>query len=151
MATVEVKGFAKLDRALKELPLKVQNRIMGKVVRSGSKVVLKEAKALVPKHTGRLKKSMTIKRLRKSKTKGRIVDSVTFKEDGWYAHLIEFGHQLVKGGRLGGSGAGKVIGHIAAQPFLRPAFDKNKKRILDIMKKTFADELVKNKDNIKAK
>lgn len=151
MATVEVKGFAALDRALKELPLKIQKKIMGKVVRKGANVVKKEARALVPKDTGRLRKSITVRRQRKSTTKGKIVDKVTFKKEGWYAHLVEFGHQLVRGGRLGGRGTGKVVSHIAAQPFLRPAFDKNRKRIIDVMRKTFAEELKKQHTTLKAK
>jgi len=48
---------------------------------------------------------------------------------GRAAHLIEFGHRLVKGGgsRIGRSGrfegSGHVVGHVPAHPFLRPAFD----------------------------
>lgn len=48
-----------------------------------------------------------------------------------YAHLVEFGHKVVRGG--------KVVGHVPPKPFLRPAFDSKK----EDMKKKYADEIGK--------
>lgn len=39
------------------------------------------------------------------------------------AHLIEYGHLLVKGGPL--SGGGHVVGWVPAYPYLRPAIENN--------------------------
>jgi HK97 gp10 family phage protein len=60
---------------------------------------------------------------------------------GRAAHLVEFGHRLVKGGKsrikLGGiEGGGKVVGFVPAHPFLRPAFDANAQRALDVYNET---------------
>jgi HK97 gp10 family phage protein len=46
------------------------------------------------------------------------------------AHLVEYGHLLIKGGKLrigpkGPVGDGKVIGHVPAHPFLRPAYESS--------------------------
>ena len=56
-------------------------------------------------------------------------------EDGGYivtarsphAHLVEFGHLLVKKTK---GGIVKVIGHVPAHPFLRPALDNAKRKII---------------------
>lgn len=70
--------------------------------------------------TGKLRNSI---KLEKSK----------FEDGGWlvtarapHAHLVEFGHVLVRKTK---SGIVKVIGHVSAHPFLRPALD-NAKRVL---------------------
>jgi hypothetical protein len=44
------------------------------------------------------------------------------------AHLVEYGHLLVKGGKLhigpkGPEGEGKIIGQVQQHPFLRPSFE----------------------------
>jgi HK97 gp10 family phage protein len=51
------------------------------------------------------------------------------------AHNVEYGHMLVKDGThhvgpAGVSGEGKVIGHVSAKPFLRPAFEHSRKLAL---------------------
>lgn len=88
-----------------------------------------------------------------------------------HSHLIEFGHRLVRGkvkkittkvlergvGRKSKSGAGggalqrtktigqtgeaRVIGRVRAFPFLRPAWDANKERVLEIVKQEVFAEL----------
>lgn len=53
-----------------------------------------------------------------------------------YAHLVEFGHAIVAGGRLARPGRkapkqlGKAIGRVAARPFMRPALDATEDGIL---------------------
>ena len=44
------------------------------------------------------------------------------------AHMVEYGHRLIKGGRsrvgaAGPVGEGKLIGDVPAHPFLRPGFE----------------------------
>ena len=60
-----------------------------------------------------------------------------------YAHLVELGHSIVTGGKVDrinrGTGRppskkqGRVVGHVPAQPFLRPALLQNKQNIKGIM------------------
>lgn len=44
-----------------------------------------------------------------------------------HAHLVEYGHALVKGGKLGKGG--KVIGHVPPHPFIRRSRDAVKSHI----------------------
>lgn len=60
------------------------------------------------------------------------------------AHLVEYGHRLVKGGKsrvgpMGPVGPGREIGEVPEHPFLRPAFEATTQAVLD----TFKDELEK--------
>lgn len=49
-----------------------------------------------------------------------------------HAHLVEFGHALVKSRRTAGGRTKAVIGHVPAYPFLRPAFDARKGEVLQL-------------------
>lgn len=58
------------------------------------------------------------------------------KGTGRAAHLVEYGHRLVKGGKsrigpTGPRGPGKEIGEVPAHPFLRPAFEVSYQATLD--------------------
>jgi len=58
------------------------------------------------------------------------------------AHLVEYGHRLIKGGKsyvtaAGAQGPGKLIGEVPAHPFLRPAFETSWQRSIE----AFAAEL----------
>lgn len=60
------------------------------------------------------------------------------------AHLVEFGHRLIKGGRswvdaTGPKGPGRLIGDVPAHPFLRPAYESSVKKSIE----AFAAELKK--------
>lgn len=144
MAGINLKGFAELDRELAKLPIKFQNKVMKKMVREGAKVVQKDAKQKVSVKSGTLKKAIIVRAKSKKETRKDIIAAaVSIRSKGTkrskaapHAHLIEYGHQLVKGGKLGQGG--KVIGFVAARPFLRPAFDRGKSRVLNTMRRVFA-------------
>lgn len=48
-----------------------------------------------------------------------------------HAHLVEFGHLLVKKTK---TGIVKIIGHVPAHPFLRPALDSAKRKVIALVK-----------------
>lgn len=120
---VAVKGLKELDAFLKRLPAKVEGNILRGALRAGAKVILTEAKVLVPVgppnaenvrlyggHEGALRDSI---RISTSRRKGDVKASVKAggknKKTGadvFYAHFIEFG--TVKGNAI---------------PFLRPSLD----------------------------
>jgi Bacteriophage HK97-gp10, putative tail-component len=58
------------------------------------------------------------------------------------AHLVEYGHRLVKGGKsrvgiTGAAGPGHEIGDVPAHPFLRPAFEASWQAALDAVADEF--------------
>lgn len=128
-----IKGGAELARALKELPLKLEVRVMNGALRGGAKVIAEEAKRNVPVRTGALRESIKIRR-RANKRAGFINYYVTAggrkKGQAWYAHLVEFGakaHEIrpAKAKSLFIAGLFReIVKHpgARAKPFLAPAF-----------------------------
>jgi hypothetical protein len=62
------------------------------------------------------------------------------------AHLVEYGHRLVKGGKsrvgiLGASGPGHEIGEVPEHPFLRTAYETSWQQALDAVAEEFRDWL----------
>ena len=126
-----ITGLDDVLKKLKALPERVQKNVVTGAIRAGAKPIVKEARALVPKDTGTLKKSIGIKK-RRSRDKNIIHFSVAplVKKGGWTAHFVEFG--TVK---------------MSAKPFMRPAVEKTVdetiKTAQDYMKKRIDKELAK--------
>ena len=77
-----------------------------------AKKIAGTAKRLAPRgKTGNLRKGIVA-----GKTKKNISMAFVYS-NAPHAHLIEYGHQLVR--------SGKKIGHVAAYPYLRPALSSN--------------------------
>lgn len=86
MLEVKIKGFAELDKALRELPDKIERNIVRSALRAGAKVIEAEAKAQAPVKDGDLRDS-----IRSSVRLRRGVPVATIKTDLWRARFIEFG------------------------------------------------------------
>ena len=149
MAEVQIRGFKELDAELKILPLKVQQTIMGKVVRAGANVVLKAARDNAPARSiveeswrsfgaknppGFLKsrKGIIVRRAKNPKA-GHITDLVGISPKAFYGLFIEKGWNLTLNRKRGK----KQVRFISARPFLRPAFDNNRSRIIARMRVVF--------------
>lgn len=126
---VEVAGMDELLRNLKTLPEKVQKRVLVGGVRAAAKPVLNEAKRLVPKDTGNLKKSIGVTKLR-TKKKSLVWFQVSTRKngkyDGWYGRFIEVG-----------------TAKMPAHPFMRPAFEKEGENAIIALKEYVAKRLDK--------
>lgn len=126
---------ASLLKALKKFPENIQKNVMTGAVRAGAKVISGEAKSNVQIATGNLKKSIGIIK-RKSKDKTKIRFSVTprrgGKNDGFYSHMVEFG-----------------TSKMAAQPFMRPAFENQSDQSIKATKEYLAKRI--DKEIAKAK
>ncbi len=99
--------------------LRVDANKVEDVLFEGAKIYEAEAKRLAPVVTGRLRRSIKAKRGKKRSASVQTyrsvftaVDSTKF-EGVSYAHLVEYGHNIVRGG--------KVIGRVKGHPFFRPA------------------------------
>lgn len=133
MVDIDVIGMDDIIKKLKILPERVQKNVLTGAIRASTKPIIKEARNLVPKDSGTLKKSIGTKK-RRSRDKNIIHFSVSpqkgGKNNGWYAHFVEFG--TVKQ---------------TAQPFMRPAFEKKGDKTIDFtrdyMRKRIDKELAK--------
>ncbi|MFW2600155.1 HK97-gp10 family putative phage morphogenesis protein [Aliarcobacter butzleri] len=114
----------KLLESLKQFPQNIQNNILVGAVRAGAKPLVDAAKANVPVDTANLKRSIGINR-KKTKDKSQVWFTVSprkgGKNDGFYGHMVEFG-----------------TSKMAAQPFMRPAFESQDKQSIEAVKEYMA-------------
>ena len=135
---MKIGGLEALRKALRELPEKIQSRVLSGAVAGGARVVLKEARARVRIDTGLLRRMLratrgkrngseaaafvTVRRLSKKKIaaykrktgKG----SASNVLDPFYWSILEFGKSTR-----------------TAHPFIRPAFNATKKEAAEEIKK----------------
>lgn len=111
--------ITELDNKLLALPKSLANKGARKATRAAAKVVLADAKALVPEDTGQLKRSLKVRsRKRSRRNKGTVGHSVVtgeslFTGDQYYGGFIELGTRKKE-----------------ADPYLRPALWGNQPEIL---------------------
>ncbi|WP_031517597.1 HK97 gp10 family phage protein [Desulfofalx alkaliphila] len=107
----------KIDNLAAEITLAVKeytedvSAAVEKELSTTSNAVLKEVKATSPVETGEYKKGWT--RKKETTLGGEIKYVIHNKTKGPIAHLLEFGHAKVGGGR------------VEAIPHIRPAYDKH--------------------------
>ncbi len=117
--TVHIEGLDALGEAMKDLGDKMHLKISRAATRAAGRLVLDAAKSLATEHvkTGELKKDIQLRRSVKASRPGFEVVSVgVYKQQAYYWRFQEFG--TVK---------------MAANPFLRPAFDLEKSSAVDNM------------------
>lgn len=127
-------GARELDKLLDALPSQIAKRVVRGALLKSAKPILVDAKNSVPVNTGRLKKSLTAAKAKKSDerpgdAKVLIGARVGGKYKGYHFHLVEFGTKNMR-----------------ARPFLFPAVVKNtgqQRKILtrEIAKRTHAEAL----------
>jgi len=144
MATgLKLEGFKEFDRFLKILPEQPLRRATRGAIRSSAKPITKQIKANLKghKHTGRLRRSVTVQNL-KLKLLTKVAVLIGFKKpEGSHAVLAEFG----TGPRS--TKAGKSTGRMPALRFFTRAIDSRKREQIIILtselKKRFQKEVVK--------
>jgi HK97 gp10 family phage protein len=154
---IESAAVAELADKLAQMDRKAARVALKKGVNEATKIVLWDAKARTPRRSGQLRKSLG--RLVKTYRGGAIVAGIVGPRKGFrvqwrgkyidpvkYAHLVEFGRkEVVAGVGRGGKKTGKrllsdgttVFGPrvraVPPRPFLRPAWDENKGRVVQVI------------------
>jgi HK97 gp10 family phage protein len=135
MANVQIKGGEELAAALRDFPVKFEVKVMTAALREGAMEIESRAKLNVPVRTGKLRKSIKIRR-RTNKRSGYINLLVTAgdrkKHGAFYAHMVEFGtqpHEIAPKTAKSLFIAGllrQIVQHPGAKPsgFMRRAFDE---------------------------
>jgi HK97 gp10 family phage protein len=134
--TVKVTGLKEIKEKLSKLPEKIQKNILRTAIHAAAAELRDAAKEEAPVRSGELRKS--IKAVRKRGTKVEVQSNVNV--GAFYGLMVEKGHVLAKR-----NNAGKVegIGHVPAHPFLRPAYDRMKDKVVDFVKNKIAERLFK--------
>jgi len=123
----DIKGAADMERVLKALGPNVASRVGDQSLRAGAKVIVAEAKRLVPKDSGDLRDSIVTETERKNKDDNERVVLIGFKQPtSGRAHLTEFGTK-----------------NAAAKPFMRPAMDNKAGEALNEMGRVMAQGLTR--------
>lgn len=124
--TIEITGLDKLQRKLRELPLRVQNAVLRKGLRAAANVVRDEARRRAPVRTGNLRRniatSVSVRRGQGSATVGP-------KPKAYYGMFVELG-----------------TSKMAARPFLRPALDSKKDEVRQIFVARVEEEIEKARE-----
>lgn len=109
---VRVEGMEALQRKLGRLPDAVRNPVLKDAIVKAAKPVREDAAQRAPRGpTGKLQDEMTLGVM--EGTPERAAVRIGPSPDAWYGELVEKGTKKM-----------------AAQPFLRPALDKNRRKIV---------------------
>ena len=116
-----IQEFAALgDEAIPDL--QAASDIAGKYILAKAK----STSAFVDK-TGNLRSSIRFSKTKRTPRKSyNVIGKIyTLPKVGPHAHLVEFGHKIVRNGQ--------VFGKVKPHPFLRPAADESKEEVLNII------------------
>ena len=148
---IESHAIKSLVEKLAGLDRKVARKALKAGINDGTKAVLWDAKARTPRRTGLLRKSLG--RKVKSYRGGAVIVGVIGPRRGFrmvidgkpvnpvkYAHLVEYGRREVvpKKKKVLADKVGKVIygrkvRAVAPRPFMRPAWESNKGRVVEFV------------------
>ncbi len=155
---VRVEGLEELrDTLLKRLPEALQGKALQGALAKAARPIVATAKSLAPTKSGRLKHAIYSAR-DKSSTKTRESRIIGVRRgrkfqktdrDAYYWKFIEFGHAAIKTKRAKGLGSeksgffGKEVHAVPPKPFMRPAFEQNKLKALEITRAELSGQIDK--------
>jgi hypothetical protein len=134
--TVRFEGAEELRRQLDGLAREIQDDISRKASVDSVRGLASEIRAEAPGRTGQLKRSIIPRATRGTIRKTRqgliFADVVATRsgnnKGGYYLHLVDKGHKLVKKTRLG---LRKVLGFVPGTDFVDRGFKKGEKQVVD--------------------
>jgi HK97 gp10 family phage protein len=123
-AFVRLDGAKELRQQLRKLGNEVGGVVLADAVNAAGEILLAATKARAPVKRGILRDNLVLRRA--STTSARVRKGIArarigYRKAAMHAGPVEAGHQIVRNGR--------VVGHVAAHPFMRPAFDALKERL----------------------
>lgn len=133
VAMMKLRGAKELEAALLELPTRIGKGALRRSMLKMLQLVADDAAARVSVKSGRLKAKIAVKaqlsrRQRRGRAKGKgVIEAFVGATPARHAHLVELG----TGPRRQRNG--KSVGAMPARPFMRPAWEANKNRLLDEM------------------
>jgi HK97 gp10 family phage protein len=157
LGKTKITGAKELDRVLAALPKRLQRKVVTQALRAGAKPMLEAARNGIPVKSGLTRKDLKIRAIPakesrapaiaiagSSKKKG-MAYKMRFLEYGTGPHIIKVSKKKGRKKALAGGGVvfGKIVHHpgTPAKPFLRPAFDNNSARSLEIIGKELGQRI----------
>jgi HK97 gp10 family phage protein len=141
----ELHGAKELEAALNALPKRIGKAAVRRALLKAGKPIAADAAARVAVRSGKLKRTIRVstqlsKRQRRGRARGAVkgrVDVYIGAGPSRHAHLVEFGTAPRQ------QRNGKQVGAVAAQPFMRPAWEAGKGRALNSFSKMLWEEIEK--------
>lgn len=138
--TVRFRGPSpeEIRRRLELMPQEVRGQALRDAVIEGAEIIREQAaaNARAMQRTGTLASDIHAEINEKKTTDTRAVAVIGPGKRGWYGRIVEYGHDIVVGGRK--KRGGKVIGHVPPKPWLRPAGDTKRaeaeQRIIEVLR-----------------
>lgn len=152
--TVKVEGFGELEKALSELPRATAKNVARRALLRAGQPVADHAKRLVPVDSGGLRDSIVVTTKTANKP-GAGAFAAAMKGGATRAEAGQAMRAAAKGGRSGVEvyiGAGQLphahlveFGSVnnSPQPYLRPAWDAGKQKVLDDIRDFLGQEISK--------
>lgn len=155
---VKLEGFKELNEALDDFSKATSGNILKRAVSAAGAMIAEEAIKLAPKDTGQLKREIKVSKA-KIISAGKAAFAQAMAETGDRAIAAEAARQANR--EAGGQGRHAVVQvgptkragqgilqefgtvHHKPQPFMRPAWDGNDTRALEVIKETLAEEIDK--------
>jgi len=146
MLDLEIHGVKELDTVLRQLPMKMQKRVMNNAVRAGARVIRTEAKKNVKRnfhgHGDRaihLEKEITVAAQKKRKP-WEFIYKIGCGRAYW-GRFWEYGYSATGRGKTGQARSTRRAGgrHIPARPWLRPALDEMAKTAIEKIREKISD------------
>ena len=149
--TFKVDGLANIQRAMKELPERVARNVLTSAVRAGGQVIRKDA-------LSRIRDKKAIILVKRRSPKGTALFSVGLTKEKWKLRFLEFGtaphvikSKTGKNMTDGSTFFGRVVRHpgMSARPFLRPAFDGNIMRAIEVIRVQAEKRIAKEAEKLR--
>jgi len=122
-----IEGAAEIEKFLIDIGPRPAARAGNRALRAAARVIMEEAKRLVPVDTGELRDSLAIVTKRQNSGSHTLSVDIGFrKPTSRRAHFAEFG----------------TVNH-AAKPFMRPAMDNKQGEAIDAMSKILSEAIAK--------
>lgn len=142
---VIVTGIKELDTVFRMMPIELNHRILGAANVAAAKPLIDTAKALVPKRSGELEKSIGAVKVSARKANDIGVVKVGPRRGGQYkgyhGHFVEFGTGPRRAGGWYARFRNPGTTIMPARPYMRPAFERTKGNIIGTQKQFIAVKL----------
>jgi HK97 gp10 family phage protein len=147
---IKIQGLSELQAALRTLPDKLQRKAVRSALAKAAKPIVAAARQLAPVKSGRMRRAIYSYRDRAStKTyESRLISVKRGKRyqksdrDAYYWKFVEFGRAAIESEKTLGNEQsgffGKRVKAVPPRPFMRPAFEQNKYKALQIVKDELA-------------
>lgn len=122
--TLEISGLKELADKMRSLGPELNKKALRAGVSAAARIVRDDARARNPDDTGKTEKAIISKYVKKESNNFKQTYIVTVHRRAWYWRFVEFG-----------------TANLAARPFLRPAFEASKSKLVAAIASRIAKQI----------